>query len=446
MKKLLTLLLAIASFATMNAQVTFTGQYRARGEMRNGFKAPIMENTEPAAFVEHRARLIVGYKKDKVGFKASIQDVRIWGETGQINKSDQLLSAHEAYGDYYATDKSTFRIGRQEMIYDDHRFIGSLDWAMQGRSFDALRYMHKGDGFDFDAMVSWNQVGYGDGAPEPANLTGNYYETKNGGGVENTRIFNLELPKSQQMVYFKKTFDAGSIGIMIENDIYNSSPDTAYSNFTVGLSPKFAVGALKFGGQFFYTGGAIDKGLTAAGQEYKTELSGYMFNLFIQAPKVTGAPLLGIDYLSGDDETTSEVEGWSPKYGTNHKFYGFMDYFYVGNGHGGGNERSAGLVDIYLKTAFKFGEKSSLAGHLHYFMSAQERTYMGEAYDGSLGTELDLVYTRKLAKELSLQVGYSHMFGISETMKVLKGMAPDASTQGMQSWAWLQVSFSPKFL
>ncbi len=123
------------------AQFSLEGQLRPRTELRNGFKKPITPSQEPAVFTEQRTRLIAGYKTEKYGFKLSLQDVRIWGETGQINKSDQLLSAHEAYGEYYASAKSTFRIGRQEVIYDGHRLFGSLDWAAQARSLDALRYL-----------------------------------------------------------------------------------------------------------------------------------------------------------------------------------------------------------------------------------------------------------------------------------------------------------------
>ncbi len=450
MKNLFLLLLALFYLGTIKAQLSFDGQYRARAEVRNGFKTPIIEGQEPAAFIEHRARLIAGYKKEKVGFKMSIQDIRIWGETGQINKSDQLLSAHEAYGEYYASDKSTFRIGRQEVIYDDHRFLGSLDWAMQGRSLDAARYMYKNESTQFDVMISWNQAGYGDGSPEPAKLTGNEYSITTGGG-SNTRIFNLGLPKSQQMVYYKKSFGKGSLGIMLENDIYNSASvdNETYSNITLGITPTFKTDNLKYGGQFFYTGGTANKIDDGNGGVTKIDLSGFMINAYIQATKVTGSPLIGFDYLSGDDSSTGDkVEGWSPKYGTNHKFYGFMDYFYVGNGHGGGNENSAGLVDIYLKTAFKLGKKSSLLAHLHHFLSAEERvnSSTGESYDGSLATEIDLVYTRKLSPELALKAGYSQMFGISDTMKQLKLGNPTQDIQGMQSWAWLMVAFTPKFL
>ncbi|WP_159519717.1 alginate export family protein [Sunxiuqinia indica] len=449
MKKVFILFALMACVTTTFAQFTLEGQYRPRTELRNGFKKPILPGQEPAFFTEHRARLIAGYKTDKLGFKMSLQDVRIWGETGQINKSDQLLSTHEAYGEYYASTKSTFRVGRQEVIYDGHRLFGSLDWAMQGRSLDAVRYLfNDGKGTQLDLMAVWNQTGYGDGAPEPAKLVGNDYRTMNGGGA-NPRIFNLPLPKAQLMAYYKKSWKSGNIGLMLLNDTYTST-DTAsvtHSNFTIGITPNFSSGNLKFGGQFYYTGGAAGK--TYSGSDYENiDLNGFMANLFIQHTGVSGKPMFGVDYLSGDDESTTEVEGWSPKYGTNHKFYGFMDYFYVGNGHGGGNEKSAGLIDVFLKTTFKLSEKTTLLGHLHYFASAEERTNSttNESYKGGLGTELDLVLVRPLAKGLVLKAGYSQLFGVTETMKQLKFGTPLQEIGDMQSWGWIMLTFSPKFL
>lgn len=444
-KKLLIGAIALLGATSSFAQFSLEGEYRPRFELRNGFKKPILNGQEPAAFAEHRARLTAGYKTEKYGFKMSIQDVRIWGETGQINKSDQLLSAHEAYGEYYASEKSTFRIGRQEVAYDGHRLIGTLGWAAQARAFDAVRYLYKDDkGNQFDAMASWNQTGFGDGAPEPAKLVGNTYATANGGGT--TRIFNLGLPKAQLMAYYKKSFDKGDIGIMALHDIYNSAgtTDNTYSDFSLGISPNFKSGKLIYGGQFYYTGGER----YSAGMDKNVDLSGYMVNLYLQHTGIKGAPLLGVDYLSGDDESTTEIEGWAPKYGTNHKFYGFMDYFYVGNGHGGGNEMSAGLIDLYLKTTFKVGEKSKLLAHLHYFAAPEKRTNStsGKSYDGGLGTELDLVYVRPLTQGVVLKAGYSQMFGTTDTMKQLKFGDASQEIADMQSWGWVMISFTPKFL
>jgi hypothetical protein len=439
------LICASAAFA----QLSLEGQYLPRTEFRNGFKRPIISEQDPAFFTEHRARITAGYKLDKLGFKFSIQDVRIWGETGTINKSDQLLSVHEAYGDYYASEKSTFRIGRQEVIYDDARFFGNLDWAMQGRSLDAVRYFYKDSkGNQFDAMASWNQTGYGDGNPEPTKLTGNNYTIVTGGGV-NPRIFNLGLPKAQLMAYYKKTLKNSDFAFMLLSDISNSNDSTnvTHSDITFGFTPNFKLKKLKLGGQFYYTGGAAGKTYTDNAHK-KIDLGGFMASAFVQHTGIKGVPLLGFDYLSGDDPGTAKVEGWSPKYGTNHKFYGFMDYFYVGNGHGGVNEKSAGLLDVYLKTTFKLSEKTTLMGDLHYFASAADRTNQAtqKVYGGTLGTELDLVVSHVLAKGVVLKAGYSQIFGMTETMKQLKFGNPDQKIEGMQSWAWVMMAFTPKFL
>ncbi len=36
---------------------------------------------------------------------------------------------------------------------------------------------------------------------------------------------------------------------------------------------------------------------------------------------------VGIDYLSGDDGTDDDYNVFNTLYATNHKYYGFMDYF-----------------------------------------------------------------------------------------------------------------------
>jgi hypothetical protein len=451
MKRHFSILLLLQIAVLANAQLRFDGQYRSRGEVRNGFKQPLLDNQEPAAFIEHRARLKASHQTDKIGFGLSIQDVRIWGETGQINKSDQLLSVHEAYADFYATERSTFRVGRQEMIYDDHRLIGNLDWAMQARAFDAIRYMYKNDkGLQFDLMASWNQEGYGDGIPEPAKLSGNNYSIATGGG-SNTRIFNLNLPKNQLMAFFKKNFKSGDLSLTLLRDLYNSNDSTTetHSDITIALSPNYKSGDIRFGAQFYYTGGAAGKTFDATTGNYeKIKLSGYFVNLYIQHTGIVGKPLIGVDYVSGDDSSTGDkVEGWAPKYGTNHKFYGFMDFFYVGSQHGGADARSAGLIDLYLKTDFSLSEKTKLMAHLHQFWSAEGRVNVtdDQTYKGGLATELDLVASHTLTPGVSLQIGFSHMLGISETMKQLKFSNPDQEMAKMPNWTWVMLAFTPNF-
>lgn len=432
MKRLLLsagLLTALAGAQAQDGTFTIDGQYRPRFELRNGFKRPIGEYTEAAAFIEQRTRLTLGYKSEKFGAKTSIQDIRVWGETGQINKSDQLLSTHEAYGEYYMSPKSTIRIGRQEMAYDGHRFIGTLGWAAQARAFDAVKYMFKDTlGNQFDAFVSWNQDGATIGAPEPAKLTSTTYSQT--GGKNTATLFNLPLPKAQIFAYYKKTFSSGDIALMINDDVLQN-PVTTYHRYTIGLTPNFKAGKMKFGGQFYYTGGQ---------QSQFVDYSSFMFNAYVQ---YTGSikPMLGVDFLSGDNSDATTNSAWVPIYGTNHKFYGWMDYFYVGNGHS-----NAGLIDIFLKTAIKTGEKSKILAHLHQFMGAVSVADPDGGTMGSgLGTELDLVYANSLTKGVTLKVGYSAMVH-TETMNVIKSGVKDAGEQPFSSWGWVMIDFTPKFL
>ena len=113
--------LALTVFGS-EAQFSLSGQFRPRTEMRNGFKKPIQNGEEIALFTEQRTRLTADYKSAAIETRLSFQDIRIWGEVGQINKSDQLLSVHEAYAIYSADSlgKHKIKFGRQELVYDDH--------------------------------------------------------------------------------------------------------------------------------------------------------------------------------------------------------------------------------------------------------------------------------------------------------------------------------------
>jgi hypothetical protein len=122
-----------------------------------------------------------------------------------------------------------------------------------------------------------------------------------------------------------------------------------------------------------------------------------------------------------------------------------MDYFYVGNYHGqAGGGRTSGLIDVHLKTNFKFGQNSSLAANLHYFASPV-KIYEGfgtngDTYSSTLGTEIDLVYSLSLSQNVKFNLGYSQMFA-TEAMEAVKG-GGDASA--FNNWMWAMIAFKPQ--
>ena len=67
----------------------------------------------------------------------------MWGATNQIYKSDpSLTNLFEAYAEYYFNPKFTMKMGRMDIVFNQERFFGGLDWASQGRSHDALTFSY----------------------------------------------------------------------------------------------------------------------------------------------------------------------------------------------------------------------------------------------------------------------------------------------------------------
>lgn len=410
------LLLSAPTFA-QDGELTVGAQVRPRAEFRNGFKKLTADNVDPAFFIEQRTRLFADYNADKFRVHINFQDVRIWGNTNQIYKTDvSLLNVYEAWGEYRFSDKFSTRMGRMALDYDNARFFGNLGWAAQGRSHDAFlfKYNDEAGKLKMDLGLAYNQTGF-----EPGKLTGNIYENNN--------------YKSMQFLWLNKDFGDINISVLAQNDGRQALADTANTTAyrqTFGVIPTYSKGDIKVGAEFYY-----QMGENAAQQEVAAYLASVNVTYKTELTPIT----LGVDLMSGTDldaRLANEDKSFAPLYGTNHKFYGFMDYFYVGNGH-----QNVGLTDVYLKTKFKLNEKSSLAAHLHQFMAGvdiPDPSKPAEVMNASLGTEIDLVYGIKLAPAVGLNIGYSQMFA-TETMEVIKG----GDRTVMNNWGWVQFNFNP---
>ena len=172
----------------------------------------------------------------------------------------------------------------------------------------------------------------------------------------------------------------------------------------------------------------------------KKDLSAGYVNMDLAWPLSSGlTPVIGVEYLSGTDQSnTLTNNSFAPLYGTNHKFNGHMDYFYVGNFF-----NSVGLTNPYLRLVYKL-DKWTLNGAVHYFSSAAkivDPEDSNNTLSNYLGTEVDLYVSWKIFESLSLNAGYSQMFATS-SMEAIKG--GDASTTN--NWGYIMLSFTPDFL
>ncbi len=423
MKGIYLLFTVIALYGSISrAQFTLDGEFRPRTELRHGFGNLIADDADAGFGVSTRLRLNAGYTIDAYIFYVSLQDVMVWGENRQLLPDDEnnSFAVFEAWTDIDLGSGFSAKLGRQTLDYDDQRILGSVGWAQQARNHDAAILKYAKEKFQIDLGLAFSQD-YDD--PSGFQSVGTAYNT--------TGFFTY---KTMQYLYLKQNWKnlSGSL-LLLNNGFQNFEAD--------GTTPDGISNLQTFGTHL----------------DYKIENFGAVMNAFFQtgerqgAVKVEGAHLLGLDFnyktsdkvtlgagmemISGNDAGIDNKTGaFFPLYGTNHKFNGFMDYFYVGN-----HANSVGLFDVHVSANFKIGEKSSLMLKLLNF-SGDEALPSGEK---SLGTELDLVLSHAF-KGYSLQLGYSQMFA-SDGMYELKGIAEDASASS-QNWAWAMLVIKPKFL
>ena len=383
---------------------------RQRGEYRHGFSTLFPDDADPAFFVRQRARLNIAYNSERLNVFVAFQDVSTWGDTRQIlpQDSNDSFSLFQAWAQYYLNEKWSLKLGRQVISYDDERIFGGLDWAMQGRFHDAALLKYEQNKLKLDIGLAFSQEG------EP--LRGTEYYVKG--------FFTY---KSLQLFHLENSWEKLSGSLLFANTIFQDYDETdaadgSYSLQTTGFYLNYIPGKFKLSGfSYFQFGKAYPLNASISAYDLNLEAS-YSFSKTRIA--------LGVEALSGTDQGSDDNNSFFPLYGTNHKFNGFMDYFYVGN-----HANSVGLNDIYGKLQFNFA-KSNLTLAAHYFASNANLIDDASQY---LGTEIDLVYSGTLIKNVSYNFGYSHMFA-SDSMSLIKGGITNKNTN---NWAWVQLKFSP---
>ncbi|WP_053978046.1 hypothetical protein [Mangrovimonas xylaniphaga] len=416
------LALALTLISNCYSQFTMDGEFRPRSEYRHGFGQVIADSLEPGYGISTRLRLNLGYKMKSFNFYMSLQDVFVWGENRQLKPEDSnnSFSVFEAWADVKLSDHVTTKIGRQVLAYDDERILGGVGWAQQARNHDALLFKYKNKhSFSADVGFAFNQDYTNAGGF--AN-SGNAYNT--------TGFFSY---KTMQYLYLKNVWDnfSGSF-LFLNNGFQNFKEDGStqdgISNLrTIGTHLGYKNSWLDLQSNIFFQNGKRQgeinvKGAYLAGLEVKFKASKSIS---------VGA---GTEFISGNDEGPGKTGAFFPLYGTNHKFNGLMDYFYVGN-----HANSVGLIDVHAGALFNFKKSSSLEIKGLYFSGETELP----SGDKSLGTELDLVYSKSF-DGYAIKAGYSQMF-CSDGMYELKGVSKNSASD-WQNWAWVMLVIKPKFI
>ena len=334
------------------------------------------------------------------------------------------MSVFEAYAEFPLVNTLSAKVGRQVIALDDDRIFGSLDWHPAGRSHDAVNLNWKAsEKWMLRGFLAYNQSGATIGAPLNVNTPSGQNFTP-GAGQDYQHLeavhAHYNISGTQQL-----SFLLANLGYRT-NDSADQNTQTWGAHYT-GKSDQLNYGASAY----------LQTGKNAAG----AKKSAYMFavNTGYKFSPIFGLAA-GVDYLSGNasNDTSGKDKKFSPFSGTNHKFYGFMDYFFVG-APGSNAAPSAGLLNPYLTANVRTGEKSNLSATFHYFAPAAKFEASGKKHS-SYGSEIDLVYNLKVQPFVGLQLGYSTYFANDGT-KALKGTT---NQRGYQDWFWCSLNINPK--
>jgi hypothetical protein len=435
---------AVLSLGDAHAQLSVSGQLRTRTELLYGQGSPLSKGDNPAFFTSQRTRLNAGYKGYRFQFFVAAQDVRVWGQDASTNNrvTNANLSGlmlHEAWAEVSLLDTARtkagkvfgFKIGRQELLYDDSRLLGNLDWLQQARRHDAALLKYENQGFTAHFGVAYNQNrelksgALYDGVPV------GYPAGTNGIGT---------MYKSMQFAYLSKKWNSGLGSFLVLKDDFQKYTVGENNTRTLqkGTWNRVTFGPylqLKPGKAWNLTASAYYQ--TGKDKDGKS-LSAYLYSvrgLYAANRVLSLGP--GFDYTSGTTVNGAKNHSFDPLYGTPHKFWGQMDYFYAANGFGKG-----GLADLYINTVFKASEKFSITADYHHFSSAATiHNSQDQKLSGNLGSEVDIIANYNLTKAISFQGGYC-AYKTTPTLAQVKNIA---DPQKMASWAYLMINIKPDF-
>lgn len=378
------LLLVIPSTAwAQTSSVDVGGQIRQRSEVD---ARDFNSQTTPADVHLLRTRLNAAVDPvDRVHVFVQIQDSRRFGAGNPalarttMDPTAGQLDLHQAYFEVSGLLNSplSVKVGRQELIYGNQRLIGAVGWSNVGRTFDAGVVSYDGSQASVDLFA--------------ARLVGSTAEDD---GSEN--LFGLY---SEWRLNESHTLDAYAI---LDNNTSNvpdqrGSPVDRLIRFTPGVALNGSMGALSYELEAAYQTGkqARSPGQTRSTIQASLLGASLEYDLTPSPDMTLGA---GYTRLSGDADPTDDEQGqFNTLFATNHKFYGFMDYF-------PGRATPFGLQDIRAEASVRVSDPVHLSAKVHHFVQAESTPNRSLQ---TLGEELDLSITYEFDDPVSFRAGLS---------------------------------------
>ena len=314
--------------------------------------------------------------------------------TYDVVKDPQFAMVSEASIDY-KINKTALHAGRSQVNLDNQRFIGTVGWRQNERSYDTV-YAADNSIENLNILVAWVYGLQGVGAGVTADT--------------NTVLLNVKY----------KVMDELSV--------------TAYDYM---MASKFDTMGIALTGNLNAAGAKLDYRAEYATQSDATmeihsaaaKVDATYMNLDLGA-NISGV-LAGVNYevLSGTTGTDGKTN-FNPALGTNHKFNGWADVFYVSDNGGAGPK--GGLKDANVRLGYTAKGFGKLLGVYHDFKADKK---IGSTDD--LGSEIDFLYTNKIP-------GVNDLTGLVKYASYSAGQATGYTLDKQVAWIGLDYKFATK--
>ncbi len=296
----------------------------------------------------------------------------------------------------YKVGKSVLHAGRSQVNLDNQRFIGTVGWRQFERSYDTVSVLN--NSIDkLSLYVAW--------------------------------VYGLQGVKENP------TTDTNSVLLHATykvDDIFNVTAydymiADAHDTYGLALSGKVSTDNAKFDYRAEYAQQDDASMNIHGGPKAKADARYMNFDLGVNISGV----LAGVNYefLSGTTGSDGKT-AFNPSLGTNHKFNGWADMFYVASIPQGG------LQDLNVRLGYKSKDFGKILGVYHQFTADKAMPTVSGVSD-DLGSELDVLYSHPLpfVKGVGALIKYA---------SYSKGKATGYTNDVQKAWLMLDYRFSTK--
>lgn len=365
-------------------KLTVTGQVRFRQDVDRKNFAPGTDVNEKGLL---RSRLGMKFQPaQNVTTVLQFQDSRTFGvEGGNTLANGSNIDLHQGYillENIFKLPGLSLKVGRQEIAFGGQRLIGTVGWHNVGRSFDGGRLAFSRNGVSGEV---W---------------TAKLAELFAAGDSKDNVLVGFDVSAKKNSAFMPRAYL-----ILERNSNKNENGVNLLARNTFGVHASGKIRSVDY--EFETT--------LQTGWQEASEIAAFLVGFaagYTFPVKSKARVAIGYDHLSGNDGTAGTIKVFNTLYATNHKFYGYMDYFLNIPVH----TRGFGLRDFMIKSSVNLSPKFVGKADLHFFNYAEK----DEAGQTSLGKEVDLTLVYKFLKPVKIVSGAS-LFFAGDVFKRLHG-------------------------